>query len=414
MSKIGLENYRDFRYILLPNASCPEIPVGEDHVTPQPNQGRARFNQGVHGARGLFAFLVFVFHVVNSGLQTIPILRTAPAQFILRTPEYGVELFFCISGFVIAGTLSRARSPQAFLEDRAIRIYPVLSASVLAIVGLGFLTHVHAYPGSVQSLGWIVPLNMLALPGALPLPIIHPAAWSLSYEIFFYLFCAACWVLRSRLGRALPWVAGPVGIVMIVFYPRAIFFAAGVLVARGWLRHPFLRRATDYPLLFILLFLGTWRFIQQLTLPQHITTTTLLDWATDARLPLAVLAFLFATLGFAGIVEGHGSFVAFLRTRPLQYLGTISYSFYIWHPIVMSGAKTALLRFGAVATAGEGAQLLFFIVALPPSLLLAHVSERLLERRLAVALRQRLYHSPPRQPPPTTPEKSVLPALEKT
>lgn len=384
---------------------------------PHPRQAKPGLNQGVHGARGLFAFLVFVFHVVNSGLQTMPILRTSAAEFILRTPEYGVELFFCISGFVITGTLSRARSPQAFLEDRAIRIYPVLSASILAIIGLGFLTGVHGYAGSALSLAWVVPVNMLALPGALPFDIIHPAAWSLSYEIFFYLFCAACWALRPPLGRALPWIAGPIGIVVLVFYPRAIFFVAGVLVARTWPRQPALRRALRHPLLFILLFLGTWHLIQQLTLPQHIIATTLLDWAGDARLPLALVAFLFATIGFAGIVEGHGYFVVFLRTRMLQYLGTISYSFYIWHPIVMSGVKVALLRSGAAAAAGDGAQFLFFIVALPPSLLLAQVSERLLERRLAVALRRRLHHPPPQQPPPPPPPNQIKPAfsaLEKT
>src|SRR5438552_18148945 len=86
----------------------------------------AGFNPYVHGAHGLFAAAIFVYHVVNSRLDTWPILQTWIADFLLRTTEYGVELFVCISGYVITATLRRARSPASFLEDRAIRIYPTL------------------------------------------------------------------------------------------------------------------------------------------------------------------------------------------------------------------------------------------------------------------------------------------------
>ena len=104
------------------------------------------------------------------GLATFPALATPIGNFIVRTPEYGVELFFCISGYVIAGTLRRARSPAAFLEDRAIRIYPVLWASILTIVGFGLLTETHGFADEPLSrLAWALPLNLLAFPGVLPL-----------------------------------------------------------------------------------------------------------------------------------------------------------------------------------------------------------------------------------------------------
>ena len=389
------------------------VQVGQ---APAPQAARPRFNKSVHGARGLFAFLVFVFHVVNSGLATVPPLETWLAQFVLRMPEYGVELFFCISGFVITGTLRRARSPAAFLEDRAIRIYPVLAVTVAAIVTLGLLTGVHGY-GQVDALElvWRLPVNLLALPGVLPIDNIHPAAWSLSYELTFYLFCAVFWALRRPLGRALPWLAAPVGAAGLVFYPRAIFLLAGVLVALGWPRAPALRRITAYPLPLLFLFLCCWRGIQEISLPTHIILTNMVEWAGDARLPLAVAAFAFATLGFAGLVAGEGWFGRVLQRQPWQFMGTISYSFYLWHPIVMSGVKTELLRSGLAAGAGEGAWLLFFVVALPPSLVVATVSERLLERRLAVWLRTRLHHPPPMQPPPLPPATSAIAEqLERT
>jgi peptidoglycan/LPS O-acetylase OafA/YrhL len=354
------------------------------------------FNLGVHGARGLFAFAVFVFHVVNSGLPTLPALQGGVVEAALRSTEYGVELFFCISGFVIAGTLRRAATPLSFLEDRAIRIYPVLGLSILAIVALGVASGAHGFAElGWQRLAWMVPVNMLAIPGVVPLDNLHPAAWSLSYEMCFYLFCALCWAARPALGRALPFVAAVPAVLFVVMLPRGAFLAAGVLVALGLPRAPALRWPTLFPGVMLLLFLACWRGVQELTLPRHIVQTTLLDWAQDARLPLAVLAFGFAVLGFRGLVDGHGALVRLLRTRPLLYLGTISYSFYLWHPIVMSVVKAGLLRSGAAAAAGPWAQALFFLVALPPALAVSHVSQRVLERWLAARLRRRLHHPPP-------------------
>ena len=110
-----------------------------------PRRTHEHFNPNVHGARGLFAFTIFVFHVVNSGLSTFAPLSTATGFFLTSISEYGVELFFCISGYVIAGTRRRARGPMEFLGDRAIRVYPVLWASILVIVALGMATRTHGF-----------------------------------------------------------------------------------------------------------------------------------------------------------------------------------------------------------------------------------------------------------------------------
>ena len=79
---------------------------------------REVFNRTVHGARGLFAGIVLLYHVVNSGLPTWPLLQSAPIEFAFRTTEYGVELFFCISGFVIVGTSATRQEPTR-VHDRS-------------------------------------------------------------------------------------------------------------------------------------------------------------------------------------------------------------------------------------------------------------------------------------------------------
>jgi peptidoglycan/LPS O-acetylase OafA/YrhL len=358
----------------------------------------ARFNLTIHGARGLFASAVFVFHIVNSGLATWPILASPPAQLFLRPLEYGVELFFGISGFVICGTLRRARSPAAFLEDRAIRIYPVLWVTVLVITALGLITNLHDFEDvNRASLVWRIPANMAALPGIFPIDPIHPAAWSLGYEAAFYILCAVGWALRMRYGLRGTWPVVVLAMLMLCFYPRGLLFLAGVLVAEGFLDHPRFATLVRYPFLWVMIFLLLWHEIQVLSDPIHIALTNTLQWAEDGRLPLGVLAFVAATFGFAGIARGHGPFGSMLRTPLFQYLGTISYSFYLWHPLVMSSVKTVMKVSGLATASGEGAQFMFLILTLPPSIAIAHVSQRILERNAGLWLRRRMHHSVPLQ-----------------
>ena len=69
------------------------------------------FNPYLHGARGLFALMIVVFHVVNSGLPTFGLVSHGWPLLAQRSLEFGVELFFGISGIVIFGALQRARGP---------------------------------------------------------------------------------------------------------------------------------------------------------------------------------------------------------------------------------------------------------------------------------------------------------------
>jgi peptidoglycan/LPS O-acetylase OafA/YrhL len=175
---------------------------------------------------------------------------------------------------------------------------------------------------------------------------------------------------------------------MLACFPRALFLLSGVIIAEGWLESRPLKALSHWPIPFLFLFLVAWRSIEELSLPQHIDTTTVFGWAADWRFPLAVLAFALATVGFSGIVAGTGVFGQFLTTRSLLYLGTISYSFYLWHPIVMGGVKMTMLRTGMAALAGHGAQALFFALGLPLSLLVSHFSQRIFERSAAVWIRK--------------------------
>ena len=61
----------------------------------------------------------------------------------------------------------------------------------------------------------------------------------------------------------------------------------------------------------------------------------------------------------------------------------------------MSVIKHGLIVSGLAGKAGSSAQLLFLVLALPPSLLLAHYSQRVLEQGAGLWLRRRLHHPAP-------------------
>ena len=204
----------------------------------------------------------------------------------------------------------------------------------------------------------------------------------------------------------------------VAFYPRALFFVSGVLVAEAGhqstgrlgpvlVRARPLARLARYPVVLLIVFLLAWREIQELSLPRHIVDTTMFQWMTDWRLPLELVAFAAATLGFAGLASGEGRAARLLCTRAMQFMGTISYSFYLWSPIVMSILKQGMLRSGLAVAAGPAAQLLFLVLALPPSILVAWASQRALERGAGAWMRRRLHHRPPLEPALANPPSSA-------
>lgn len=346
---------------------------------------RTAFNPTIHGARGLFAMMVFVYHVAHSGLATFPLVQgSAFDLYFLHSLQFGVELFFGISGYVIVGALARAPTLGAFLWDRATRIYPLLWLTLIAIT-------LFALPFG----RWLPPLgdwllNFVAPPPFFPLPQVNPAAWSLGYELTFYALCAGCWAMRARYPRGWLPLAVALGAVLLVFFPRAILMPVGVLIASGRLDRPGFRRIALFPAATLIAFLIGWRVLDLARGGDIMTLNPaampFAAWAS--LLPFALATGLAGALALLGIATQQGPFCRLLRTQPLQWLGTVSYSFYLWHPVVMGFAKQTLRTSGAFALTGDGAQLLFAAVSLPPALILAHYSQKWIEVRLTRFLRR--------------------------
>ncbi len=349
------------------------------------------FNVTVHGARGLFSLLVVVHHVLSSPRPVYPAFESGFGRMAMDACAYGVELFFCISGFVIVGALRRSRGPVDFLRDRVARLGPLLWATVLFMAVLGITFRVNRF-GDHDTLYMLamLPANLAALPGIFPIFMFHEPAWSLSYELAFYSFCAAAASLDRRMGRfaaAILWV--PAAIVLLNAFPRAAPFLAGVLVAIGMTER--LRWLARVPHLWLLVFMVAWTAVETLD-PNglFLHQVTVLDWVGNMRLPLAAVAFLAVTLAFQGIVDGSGWFGWLLRTPVMLFLGTISFSLYMWHGIAMGLGRRLVPFLVDNPFDSLSAQLLFPVISVAVAVPVSVLSHRYLEVRATAWVRHRL------------------------
>jgi peptidoglycan/LPS O-acetylase OafA/YrhL len=364
---------------------------------------KASFNPNVHGARGLFSLFVFVFHVVNSELATLWFADGTPLEHFLRSGKFGVELFFGISGIVIASSMARSPSAGRFLFDRYARILPVLWASIIVMIPLAMVSH-RFIPQPLE-----LAANFLAPPPFFNVLLIHAAAWSLGYEFTFYAICAVALVMHDRPRLRLV-VVGALSAAALVCYPRALFMLAGVLIARGSLRGRVLDVLSRFPTVFLVLFLSTWRVLEMgarertsYLSPLHMT------WGAWLQVfPYLLGSAALGTIALLGVERGHGPLGRLLRTQWMQWLGTISYSFYIWHPITLGITKHVLNTSGLIRLAGPWAQVLLAVAAMPPSLVLSYISQKTLEVQITRWLKSLLPASDSKTRPSETPASTVM------
>lgn len=359
-----------------------------EQIYTSPQVDKRGFNPNVHGARGLFSLLVVLFHVGFSKLPYPSGVNVQVYEFLAFSFAYAVELFFIISGFVIAGAFQRASSIGKFMLDRMTRIYPVLWVTCTVTLLLLLLQGGFLKENSLPEKALIYVGNLLALPPVVQIPLIHPAAWSLSYEFAFYLvFCI--YGLGTRFLRRDVVLIGIAALAIFAFtmHIRAIYFIPGLLIAAGSLDRPLINNLSRFPFLFMCIFFGAWQTVA-LMVGGNIHAAVLGRMIQQpVVVPFAFVAFCAATIAMHGIVRGHGILSMVLRSRVFQFLGTISFSLYLWQTPILAVVKRAITQAGLDTLAGGFAQALFLALALPPILLVSHFSQILLEEKARRYLR---------------------------
>jgi peptidoglycan/LPS O-acetylase OafA/YrhL len=170
-------------------------------------------------------------------------------------------------------------------------------------------------------------------------------------------------------------------------FPRAIFFLSGVAVAFFGAAPPGARRMPWLAPLALLLFLLLWRSTN--VDEAGAGGLNLWELVSGGDGPAMLGAFAAATYFFACVAMPDSRSLALLRTRPLQQLGTISYSFYLCHPLVMFAVKRVVKAAMPHAEGSWAATLVFAGVSAALSLVLAWLCWRWFEKGLGQWLHAR-------------------------
>lgn len=316
------------------------------------NHGEKRL-LAVQALRTIAATMIVVLHAeeivalyAESHSQSFVPLRAFP----LGT---GVDLFFVISGFVIAyASKSLFGVPGArweFLRRRLIRIVPLywtaLTLRLLVLVaGVHLGTKMFPDAMAIATSYLFIPYDTLGYGPDFPFPILD-LGWSLNYEMFFYLLFACFIGLRRNI--AVPAVVTflVVGIVLATFFPPetlavrfwlrpiALEFACGTLIALSFLHGVVLPNRIRVALL--ALGLGIWFFplswLTDTSLPGLYSWPRLAIWGAGAIMIVAA-----AALGSTPFKSAW--------SRAIAALGDSSYALYLMHPYVFLTLRSLLYK----------------------------------------------------------------------
>ena len=267
--------------------------------------------------RGLAAAAVVLFHytVRYGALYGYP----APPSVRVPTGFYGVEVFFCISGFVIFMTLDRTRRPMDFVVSRVSRLWPayIVAIAVTFAVVRGF-----GLAGRETTLAQTL-VNLTMFQELLHVPDVDQVYWSLQVELIFY-----CWMLLAYVSGMLGHMrailcAGLVPPLFYLFWRRQFghdpSYLAGTLLLVTYIPY-FTIGIAAYNLRKGKGKESPWKDLSLML--AAVAVVTLCGSVRDGI--LAALAALMFCLVAAGGLKG-------IARAPLVFLGTISYPMYLLH-----------------------------------------------------------------------------------
>jgi peptidoglycan/LPS O-acetylase OafA/YrhL len=318
----------------------------------------------MEGLRGFAVFLVFIVHyvtLVQPWISAAPLRAFAAALHALGNT--GVDLFFVLSGYLIYGSLmARRQDFLTFMARRLRRIYPTFAVVFLLYGVLSFLMPSESkIPAGIGPALVYLSANFFLLPGLFPIEPLITVAWSLSYEMFFYLLIPFV-ILALRLRqRSVRW--------RVCFFGAAA--AAGLLCGA----------TIGGPVRLVMFVAGILLHEAQQSRGPGLVSDAMSGRVGGLALGLGLLAMLLPLPGQAGLAAKIAVlFCAFFMLclacfrkpslplprafswLPLRWLGNMSYSYYLLHGITL---RAAFLALGVVLPGQTGHEAWVFWGLLP-------------------------------------------------
>lgn len=292
-------------------------------VTQIPGAGRFPAMEGIRAYAVVLTFLVHFFTLVfqwstklnpnhfnvGSIYEKTGAVSDALVIWLFRS-QYGVDLFFILSGFLIYRMLAKGAPDYfAYIKSRLLRIYPVFLAS-LAV--------------AIFAKVWLMPQMSLSVEQILQSLVLidvryNTPAWSLRYELIFYAVMPFLMLFMAKLAspnlRRLVILAIFAYFVWLSGFPRFSMFFVGALVA-SYSNDQLTAVARKLP--------------DAGVVAAFIAVTTCYAFFPSYRTLLPAFGITFA-LFFTVSVFGQGLLNRLFTLAPLRFLGNISYSFYMVH-----------------------------------------------------------------------------------
>lgn len=288
--------------------------------------------QTIDGLRGIAALLVVFFHLHEAISRTASGWLWAPFDWIARNGFLGVDVFFVISGFVIALSVSKGAPTLSyfgrFILRRSIRLDPPYWSAILLEIVLLTLT-LRLFTGYAVELPSVpqVLAHLAYAQALLGYGHIIDVFWTLCYEVQFYAFFVGLVVFRAMLPPRFQ-------------NPRwAVLMGATLFLVSLWTRY---WRPEGLPAGLAIdrwfqFFIGvlTWRVVAKrgsmgaLALSWGVLVAAVAAAGAPATQLLAV--------GVSALLVAAARDPRWgrpLASRPVLFLGAISYSLYLYHASV--------------------------------------------------------------------------------
>jgi peptidoglycan/LPS O-acetylase OafA/YrhL len=333
--------------------------------------------------RAIAAILVVWQHFSESFLTKIPGVASNGTGFydVPWTVDFGrigVVCFFLISGFIIPSSLkvSQSNPIRNFTIKRIFRLYPAYWASIIAAVSVNYLLLQHSYHLST------VLANVTMLQTFFGEKHILGLYWTLQIELIFYISCAALFMGK---------VLHRPGALLLSCIAFLALFGTSQLYFKQF---PYLTPPKEIayaPFLISIMFLGA---IYRTAFDarwenRRVNLLAIIGTIINFGIPAAVLVAY--ALGHHNLTDSPTRFGCshllgllifglglFYLKRPPQFLiwlGKISYSVYLFHPIAMVIIIWASTRYGITGFHVSG----YMIAGALLCLLLADISYKLVE-----------------------------------
>ncbi|MDD5460483.1 MAG: acyltransferase [Methylococcales bacterium] len=298
----------------------------------------------IDALRGIAALLVVWLHVSEVFVHLSPETSAQGTTLydVARTIDVGrigVVVFFAISGFVICRSLNGniIEGSKKFLIRRLLRLYPAFWVSI--VLGLFSLWWLFDKPFSWN----LIAANITMLPELSGEPPIIGLYWTLETELVFYLLCWLLFVNRN--------LNNP-----LILFLISAFLAFFFVVAKLFLMPPELRsslKVMPYNLA-IMFWGGFFRYWYD----DKKALTILATRKIQLQLLLYLLTIIVLIPAVAVLIKGSaeqndtlirlgssymfglaifiaGSLVFKIKNPFMAWTGTISYSLYLVHPIIL-------------------------------------------------------------------------------